>query len=53
MPEQNKSLAEELRSAAEQLRKVAGTLPEPLPAVELDPEKVRDFLVFYGGMHAY
>ena len=53
MPEQNKSLSEELRLAAEELRKVAGTLPEAGPVEELDPEKVRDFLVFYGGRHAY
>lgn len=43
-------LEDNLREMAEELRKVAAQLPEELQkeAEELDPEKVRDFLVFMG-----
>lgn len=39
--------AKNLRELACTLRKVAGEIPD---RVELDPHKVRDFLVFYGGI---
>lgn len=47
------AMADELRKVAEQLRKVAaerpkGQQPAPPATVELDAQKVRDFLLFYG-----
>jgi len=45
---------EQLRDLAAQLRKAASEMPERNPAepavktAELDSEKVRDFLVFFG-----
>lgn len=38
--------AKKLREIACRLRKLAS---ERKPCAELDPEKVRDFLLFYGG----
>ena len=48
-------LAKNLRDVALELRKVAALLPVQKSAaerMELDPEKVRDFLIFFGGSHA-
>ncbi len=54
MPAQNDttaSIVAGLRDAASELRKMASLLDnEPTTSYEeLDPEKVRDFLVFFGG----
>ena len=40
--------AQQLREAASELRKVAAEL-QSAPRQELDVEKVRDFLIFFGG----
>lgn len=39
-------MEEKLREFAEELRKVAELIDQ---REELDPEKVRDFLIFFGG----
>ncbi|WP_155807039.1 hypothetical protein [Desulfovibrio piger] len=49
------SISEALRNLAREIRSVAGTLPDPVEktaaTIELDPEKVRDFLIFFGDRH--
>lgn len=46
------SMSEALRELAREVRSVAGTLPDHVEktaaTIELDPEKVRDFLIFFG-----
>lgn len=46
------SMSEALRDLAKEMRSVAGSLPASVEKtaerVELDPEKVRDFLIFFG-----
>ena len=52
MPAQNDttaSIVAGLRDAASELRKIASLLNNEQFYEELDPEKVRDFLVFFGG----
>lgn len=46
------SMSEALRDLAKEMRSVAGSLPASVEKtaerIELDPEKVRDFLIFFG-----
>ena len=46
------SMSEALRDLAQQMRSVARNFPDhaekTAETIELDPEKVRDFLIFFG-----